>query len=142
MCDATDDDSSNAAGNISHFLLSANWRTGGIHFLHPLISLIRTKLPRRKIIFDIAEHGVPFLWGVTVFHDKTAAQFEDDVQRADADRAFFHAGIAGSAGAQLFHGNIIVQKRFAIVGKLPVFVPITSYFFQPVARVHHYFAGR
>ena len=66
-------------------------------FPHPLVALIRTKFPWRKIIFNIAEHGIPFLGRIAFFHDKGSAQFNNDFKRTDCYRAFLHTGLAGGA---------------------------------------------
>ena len=67
-------------------------------FTGPFIPVVGTELPGREIILRIAEKIVPFLGGIAVFHDQRAAHLHDDLQRADADGTFLHAGIAGSAG--------------------------------------------
>ena len=39
-----------------------------LYFTRPFIPFIRAKLPWRKIVFGITEHGIPFLRSITFFH--------------------------------------------------------------------------
>lgn len=41
--------------------------------LRPLIPVIRAHLPRRKVVFDITEHGIPFLWRIALIHYEVTA---------------------------------------------------------------------
>ena len=79
-----------------------------LHLRHPFIPVVGTEFPWCKIIFNIAEHTVPFLWRIAFFHNKAAPQFKNNAERADAYRAFLYAGIAGGAGTQFFGADIIV----------------------------------
>ena len=44
------------------------------HFLRPFVPVVWAKFPGGKIIFDIAEHAVPLLRCITVFHNEAAAK--------------------------------------------------------------------
>jgi len=46
---------------------------GLCHFPCPFIPVFGAEFPGREIIFNIAEHAVPFLWCIAVFHNKGTA---------------------------------------------------------------------
>ena len=107
----------------------------------PVEAIRRGKFPGRERRFDILEHGIPLGWGAGFLHGHIPAELDDDGKRVDIDRAGFDAGIAGSAGIDLFLADIIAQERFAIFEALTASIQTFAHFLGTVADIHHDFAG-
>ena len=79
-----------------------------------MLPFFGTKLPRCEVVFNIAVHAIPFPWLVAFFEGEVALELVDDVQRMDQHRTDLHAGLAGSAGPELFLCDIIMEQGLAV----------------------------